>query len=176
MMPPTFPRNIQCAVLWYDPTRFALHLRGFHPLRQSHPSELRLRRKRAKESPKHHIPPKGFGLPFTLFTRGYSGHRYCFLFLPLLRCFSSEGSRSSRSDGRSRQEVPFGYPRIKDCMRLPEAYRSLPRPSSLSKPSHPPNSVAISKYPGSHGWSQSSIHGLIENHSSPMTDPLALHP
>ena len=25
---------------------------------------------------------------------------------------------------------PFGHPRIKACLRLPEAYRSLPRPSS----------------------------------------------
>ncbi len=29
-------------------------------------------------------------------------------------------------------------------MLLPEAYRSLPRPSSSSKPSHPPNSVSAS--------------------------------
>ena len=27
--------------------------------------------------------------------------------------------------------APFGNPRIKACLRLPEAYRSLPRPSSL---------------------------------------------
>ena len=26
--------------------------------------------------------------------------------------------------------APFGYPRIVACLRLPEAYRSLPRPSS----------------------------------------------
>ncbi len=25
---------------------------------------------------------------------------------------------------------PFGHPRIKACVQLPEAYRSLPRPSS----------------------------------------------
>ena len=29
-----------------------------------------------------------------------------------------------------RRVSPFGYPRIKACLRLPEAYRSLPRPSS----------------------------------------------
>ena len=28
------------------------------------------------------------------------------------------------------QVAPFGYPRIKACLRLPEAFRSLPRPSS----------------------------------------------
>ena len=26
--------------------------------------------------------------------------------------------------------APFGNPRIKNCLHLPEAYRSLPRPSS----------------------------------------------
>ena len=29
-----------------------------------------------------------------------------------------------------RRVSPFGYPRINACLRLPEAYRSLPRPSS----------------------------------------------
>ena len=29
------------------------------------------------------------------------------------------------------QVPPFGHPRIAACLRLPEAYRSLPRPSSL---------------------------------------------
>jgi hypothetical protein len=29
------------------------------------------------------------------------------------------------------QVPPFGHPRITACLRLPEAYRSLPRPSSL---------------------------------------------
>jgi len=38
----------------------------------------------------------------------------------------------------------FGDLRIKDCMRLPGAYRSLPRPSSALKPSHPSHSVVTS--------------------------------
>ena len=32
----------------------------------------------------------------------------------------------------SRWVSPFGHPRIKACLRLPEAFRSLPRPSSPS--------------------------------------------
>ena len=32
---------------------------------------------------------------------------------------------------RLRRVSPFGNPRIKECLLLPEAYRSLPRPSSL---------------------------------------------
>ena len=38
---------------------------------------------------------------------------------------------SADGDGTpSRRVAPFGDPRIKACVRLPEAYRSLPRPSS----------------------------------------------
>ena len=37
--------------------------------------------------------------------------------------------------------TPFGYPQIKGCVLLPGAYRSLPRPSSPPKPSHPPYGV-----------------------------------
>ena len=36
------------------------------------------------------------------------------------------------SESSSRRVSPFGNPRIKACLRLPEAYRSLPRPSSPS--------------------------------------------
>jgi hypothetical protein len=36
----------------------------------------------------------GFGLDFSLFARCYWGNPFWFLFLPLLRCFSSGGSRS----------------------------------------------------------------------------------
>ena len=39
------------------------------------------------------------------------------------------------------QEVPFGDPGIYGCLLLPRAYRSLPRPSSAPKPSHPPGGV-----------------------------------
>ena len=44
----------------------------------------------------------------------------------------------------SSYEVAFGHPRISGFVLLPEAYRSLTRPSSSSKPSHPPNSVSAS--------------------------------
>ncbi|TMI61662.1 hypothetical protein E6H12_07650 [Candidatus Bathyarchaeota archaeon] len=39
-------------------------------------------------------------------------------------------------------EVPFGNLRIEGCVRLPGAYRSLPRPSSAPKPSHPSGGVS----------------------------------
>ncbi len=41
---------------------------------------------------------------------------------------------SADDDGTSSRRVsPFGHPRVKDCLRLTEAYRSLPRPSSPSR-------------------------------------------
>jgi len=39
------------------------------------------------------------------------------------------------------QDFPFGHLEINDCVRLPQAYRSLPRPFSLPKPNHPPNRI-----------------------------------
>jgi hypothetical protein len=60
-----------------------------------------------------------------------------FLFLGLLRCFTSPRVASPdyefiRSIILSYQDwvVPFGDPRIKACLRLPVAYRNLLRPSS----------------------------------------------
>lgn len=41
-----------------------------------------------------------------------------------------------------RREVPLGYLRIEGCVRLPGAYRSLPRPSSAPKPSHSSGGVS----------------------------------
>ncbi len=40
-----------------------------------------------------------------------------------------------------RAGFPFGDRRINGCMHLPDAYRSLPRPSSSPQPSHPPDGV-----------------------------------
>jgi len=43
---------------------------------------------------------------------------------------------------RPTREVPFGHPQINGCMRLPGAFRRLPRPSSVPKPSYPLDGVA----------------------------------
>ena len=59
-----------------------------------------------------------------------------FLFLRVLRCFSSPRMPSAikRSAGASpRRVVPFGDPRINGRLRLPADYRSLPRPSSPAR-------------------------------------------
>ena len=75
------------------------------------------------------------GLGSFLFARRYSGNRFFFLFLRLLRCFSSPGSLrytmdSCNDDCLTSRVSPFGYLRINGYLLLPEAFRSLSRPSS----------------------------------------------
>ena len=57
---------------------------------------------------------------------------------------------SERRRYHPRQEVLFGYLRIEACMRLPGAYRSLPRPSSVPKPSHSSGGLSCRTYYGTH--------------------------
>jgi hypothetical protein len=52
------------------------------------------------------------------------------------------------------REISFGNPGINGRMHLPQAYRSLPRPSSLTKPSHSPTGVFARLIP-SHSFSKS---------------------
>ena len=68
--------------------------------------------------------------------RRYSRNRCFFLFLRLLRCFSSPGSLPYVMDWRMddggllRRVSPFRYLRINGYLLLPEAFRSLSRLSS----------------------------------------------
>ena len=78
-----------------------------------------------------------FGLSCAAFARCYSRHLNWFLFLALLECFVSRRSLPFRAWW----EVSFRNLRFNRCMRFAGAYRSLPRPSSASEPSHPPNSL-----------------------------------
>ena len=65
------------------------------------------------------------------FARHYLRNHCYFLFLWVLRCFSSPRSPSLRNDWPSTSRVaPFGNLRIIAYLQLPEAYRSLSRPSS----------------------------------------------
>ena len=71
------------------------------------------------------------GLGSSPFARHYLGNHCCFLFLQVLRCFSSLRSLPIKDDMRSAcRVVPFGDPRIKGHLHLNGAYRSLSRPSS----------------------------------------------
>ena len=76
------------------------------------------------------------GLGSFHFARRYFGNRVFFLFLRLLRCFSSPGSLHTVMNwlyddwSFSRRVSPFRYLRIKGYLLLPEAFRSLSRLSS----------------------------------------------
>ena len=77
-----------------------------------------------------------YGLGCSPFARHYLGNRVFFLFLRVLRCFSSPGALPatmySCQDIRSSivWVPPFGYLRIIGYVLLPVAFRSLSRPSS----------------------------------------------
>ena len=79
---------------------------------------------------------KSSGLGSFPFARRYSGNRCFFLFLRVLRCFSSPGSPrtamySLHADrGFLCRVSPFRYLRIIGYVLLPEAFRSLSRLSS----------------------------------------------
>lgn len=91
-----------------------------------------------------HIAMEGSVCPVPLSFAITHGIACCFLFLRLLRCFSSAGSRSHGGAVpllSGDWEVPFGDPGFQGCMLLAQAYRSLPRPSSAPKPSHPPDGM-----------------------------------
>ena len=75
------------------------------------------------------------GLGSSAFARRYLQNHFCFLFLRLLRCFSSPGSlpctmNSCMGTSRNWWVPPFRYPRINAYLQLPEAFRSLSRLSS----------------------------------------------
>ena len=76
------------------------------------------------------------GLAFFHFARRYFGNRCFFLFLRLLRCFSSAGSLRITMDSLYGGRVlparvsPFGNLRVDGYLLLTAAYRSLSRPSS----------------------------------------------
>ena len=72
-----------------------------------------------------------WALPRSLATTG--GIIIYFLFLDVLRCFSSLRSPLYQCTDNSPSDywvVPFGNPRINGHLHLPQAYRSLSRPSS----------------------------------------------
>ncbi len=100
------------------------------------------------------VPPRPLHLPAVLtpgcphpglgsspFARRYSGNRFFFLFLRLLRCFSSPGSPRTAIRGPApysrcggwgfpSRVSPFRYLRIFAYLQLPAAFRSLSRLSS----------------------------------------------
>ncbi len=98
---------------------YAFQIRGYHPLWLFFP-----------EHSFKHI--KTFGL--IRFRSPLLTESLRFLFLRVLRCFSSPGLLLLRGDRSSTCRVaPFGHLGINSCVPIPRAFRSLPRPSSPLK-------------------------------------------
>ncbi len=108
-------------------------------------------RSRAPRPPHHnaHGLSRGAGLGCSRFARRYSGNRGCFLFLGVLRCFSSPSSRSpgygftrrrSRMTGIGlpHSGIP-GLTSVCDYPGLIAAYHALHR---LLMPRHPPYTLS----------------------------------
>ena len=127
------------------------------------------------------------GLGSSHFARRYFGNRCFFLFLSLLRCFSSGGSPSYVMDWRmstwslSMWVSPFRNLRIKGYLLLPEAYRSLSRLSSaLSARASTPRSLKLNQtsHPAGTGFDSRRIalrplvHGFAAAQVRPEMLPL----
>ena len=137
---PRYSGSLKATVL-FTVTRLsrslAQHFRGIHFHRWG-----RMR-------PTHHISHgflRGFGLICSTFARRYSWNHSCFLFLPILKCFTSQ--RSSSHKGISRIIEPRVDVLLMDLgvyvyMRLTRAYRSLSRTSSVPKPRHSPKTEGV---------------------------------
>ncbi len=102
-------------------------------------------------NPTHAVTWVVWALPRSLATTG--GIIVYFLFLQVLRCFSSLRWPSSLMNDvpSEHRVVPFGNPRIKGHLHLPAAYRSLSRPSS------PPRAKASAMRPP---WSYNPTHAV----------------
>ena len=133
--PRLFPQGSTClVVLWILLPVIRFHVRGFHPLWLAFPKPFcyPLTMTYAVRTPD--CTQSGLGsFPFA---RRYLGNHCCFLFLRLLRCFSSPGSLymamySPYSDRSFSCRVsPFRNLRVNGYLLLTVAYRSLSRLSS----------------------------------------------
>ena len=144
--PGRFAQNSSCSALLRIPLSLvSLRLRAFHPLRINFPEDSPHDSSTTAWSynPVYALLHMRFGLfPGRSPLLGES--LVYFLFLQVLRCFSS--LRLPLHLGvdnwpSASWVVPFGNPRIKDYLHLPEAYRSLSRPSS------PPRAKASTRRP-----------------------------
>ena len=133
--PPDFPQGSTClVVLWIPLAAFRFWLRGFHPLWLAFPIPFFYPLGHLLQSITPDCTQSGLGSFH--FARRYFGNRCFFLFLRLLRCFSSPGSLcmamylpySDRSF--SCRVSPFRYLRFNGYLLLPAAFRSLSRLSS----------------------------------------------
>ena len=144
--PGGFAQNSSCSALLRIPLSLvSLRLRDYHPLwsnfpeRSSHDSSTTA----WSYYPACALPHMRFGL-FPVRSPLLGESLVYFLFLRVLRCFSSPRLPPNLSQDNRPSAcwvVPFGNPWIKGHLHLPTAYRSLSRPSS------PPRAKASTRRP-----------------------------
>ena len=138
---PALLRNTAGGGMW-------LRIRGCHPLRRDFPDA----------SPHHNTnaptrilqPPDGLdrpGLGSAPFARHYWGYHCCFLFLRLLRCFSSPGS-PPRNTARMAGHHPAGLPHSdtpgsKAACASPGIFAACRVLHRLPEPRHPPCALSF---------------------------------
>ena len=89
--PRSFPQGFPCpVVLWILLCQLIFPVRGFHPLRPAFPGPFHWTCWSHPQSEPQRASHSGLGS--SRFARRYFGNHFCFLFLRLLRCFSSPGS------------------------------------------------------------------------------------
>ena len=130
-----FRQGSTCLVLlWILLAAVRFRVRGFHSLRPAFPKPFSYLPAHLLQSEPHVARNMVWPLPISL--AATLGITCCFLFLRLLRCFSSPGSLCTVMDwlysdrGLLCRVSPFGYLRINGHLHLPAAFRSLLRPSS----------------------------------------------
>ena len=133
--PPDFPQGFSClVVLRIPPAALQFRIRGFHSLRLAFPKPFFYLQAHFLRSITPECSHSGLGsFPFA---RRYSGNRCFFLFLRVLRCFSSPGSLPYVMDWRMDDRgflcrvSPFRYSRVYGYLLLSVTFRSLSRLSS----------------------------------------------
>jgi hypothetical protein len=134
--PAGFPPGFTCPVVLGDSARsLRVSPTGLSPSldRPSSPFDYTRTPKCTPHNP-FDLAVKGLGC--SDFARHYFRNHFCFLFLRVLRWFNSPGSLTRSyvftSEFSLRRGLPHSdIPGSKPVRRLPEAFRSLPRPSSL---------------------------------------------
>ena len=133
--PPDFPQGFSCLVVLRIPlAALRFRVRGFHPLWLAFPKPFFYLLAHIMRSITRSCTHDRLGsFPFA---RRYSGNRIFFLFLRVLRCFSSPGSPHNAMDSRYADRgflcrvSPFRNLRVNGYLLLTAAYRSLSRLSS----------------------------------------------
>ena len=120
------------ALLRIPPLRFSLHIQDYHLLWLSVPTHsISLNLNLEVLQPRSCL--NNFGLGYSPFARHYLGNHYCFLFLQVLRCFSSLGSPLSII-GLPHSEISGSW----DACAYPELIAACHVLHRLQMPRHPP--------------------------------------